>query len=184
MLIVITGTPGTGKTEMAKKLAKITNMRLIQITTFVNKRKLYSLTAGEKVVDTAKLEKVLKKELKNESGTIIEGHLACEIMLPADFIFVLRTHPKILEKRLDRRGYSQEKIAKNLLAEMLDYCVVRSEKNYKNNVLEVNTTKRNRHGCARIVLGAIRKKSKKIDSVNYKNELINYVSSLSNIPIK
>ncbi|MEW6528573.1 MAG: AAA family ATPase [Candidatus Micrarchaeota archaeon] len=82
------------------------------------------------------------KTLKTSKTLIlVEGHVACEISLPANFVFVLRCNPSELKKRLQKRKYSEEKIKENLLAEMLDYCVLVGEKNYdKKIIFEVETT--------------------------------------------
>ena len=56
--------------------------------------------------------------------------LACDIPVPADYVFVLRMHPKELEKRLKKRKYSQKKIRDNLESEALDYCSIRSRQFY------------------------------------------------------
>ncbi len=177
MLIIITGTPGTGKTEISNELANITGLEALHLTDLINQKKLYSMISKEKVVDIKKLEDALKLVLKIKRNLIIEGHLACETKLPADFVFVLRTHPKILAKRLAKRGYNKRKITENLLAEMLDYCTIRSEQNYKKKVLELDTTKRGRRESVRSMFNAIKRKSKKIDNVNYRNELIKYTKS-------
>jgi len=62
---------------------------------------------------------------------ILEGHLLCEFPLKCDFVIITRAHPGILEKRLKARGYPEEKINENVLAEALDYATQLALRNYK-----------------------------------------------------
>ena len=173
--IIITGTPGTGKTKIAKALAKLTGWELVGLKEFINKHHLFSIKAKEKEVDIKKLARVLIPYLRQFNNYILEGHLACEIKLPADYVFVLRTDPKVLRKRLAKRKYSKEKLEENLMAEMLDYCSQRVEAVYKRAPLELDTTKRSPDHCAKIMLSAIKQRKKKLDVVNYTKELKTYL---------
>ncbi len=130
MKIIITGTPGTGKTTIAKKLAKKLKIPYISLTEIAKKIE----ENGE--CDVRKLEKILELPEKY----VLEGHLACEFKIDFDIIIVLRCPPQELKKRLEKRGYSKSKIAENLYAEALDYCALNSEKNY-GKVAEVSTNK-------------------------------------------
>ena len=119
MRIVLTGCPGVGKSTIARALAKELNLELVDIKKLVSKNKL----ANKKhEVDLVLLAKALAKETNKKSNYVVEGHLACEIKIPNDFVIVLRTNPKILETRLAKRKYSKNKIEENILAEVLDYC--------------------------------------------------------------
>lgn len=175
MRLVITGTPGTGKTDIALELSKKAGIELFSITAFVKDRHIQRRSGGEWIVDVSRLGRALKNALERKKDIIIEGHLACEVPLKADVVFVLRTHPKTLIKRLKRRGYDKEKVIENVLAEMLDYCTIRAEKNYRTKILELDTTKRTVAESVRVMLDAIKKKTKKIDDVNYRNELLKYL---------
>jgi len=174
MRIIITGTPGTGKTEIAKKLAKRTGYELVSIKDFVNEKKLFSKGTGkgaEKEVDIKKLSRALNICLKQFNDYIIEGHLACEFKIPADFIFVLRTSPSVLKKRMQKRKYRKQKIDDNLEAEMLDYCVQRVESVYRITPLELDTSKRTIIQNVSEIEMAIKQKKKKLDVVNYTGDL-------------
>lgn len=180
MLVVITGTPGTGKTAIAQALAKKLDYGLIDIKKIVNAHGIYKIEKKEKVVDLKKLETALLGEIKKCSikGSIIEGHLACEIKLPADFVFVLRCHPKTLRKRLKERRYTGKKLEENVLAEMLDYCTLLARKNFKGrNIVEIETSGRSLNKCVAEMVSAIKGERKKIDDVDYSKELRKYTGS-------
>ena len=125
-------------------------------------------------VDLKKLARHLRFLGKNKNF-IVEGHLACEMRLPADHVIILRTNPKILEKRMEKRGYSKLKIEENLMAEMLDYCSQRAQNEYGKKPLELDTSKRSPATCANKILAALMQKKKKIDGIDYSGSLISFL---------
>ena len=67
MIITITGTPGTGKTYIAKKLARMTGYRNLELNKMIVKEKLYdSYDNKDKTfdVDTKKLSKFMDMILR------------------------------------------------------------------------------------------------------------------------
>ena len=146
MRIVLTGVPGTGKTTVCKHLARRIKHRCISLNNIVERYHVYfyiDKRDGSKVVNMKKLSDYVNNMLAGETKYIVEGHLACEFFMPSNIVIVLRTHPRILERRLKRRGYNKEKIKDNVECELIDYCIIKSENVYnKQNVpiVEVNTT--------------------------------------------
>lgn len=180
MLIVITGTPGTGKTTASELLGKKMKMPVLHLREFVLGKKLssgFDKKTKNDMVDLRKLEKELKKEIAkpetSKRGTlIIEGHLACEIPLPADYVFVLRCKPKELEKRMRKRNYAEGKIRENLLAEMLDYCTQNAEANYPEaRIFEIETAGRTADETAGRIAEIISGKTAKGEKISYQKEL-------------
>lgn len=144
--LVITGTPGTGKTTIAKALAKAGGAKLIQANEIVKRKQLWFNRAKHEA-DLRALKTEILREIrfaeKSGSGFIAEGHLLCEFALPCDECIVLRCEPSALARRLKKRGYSRRKIAENALCEILDYCVIRAERAYGDKrVAQVNATNR------------------------------------------
>ena len=151
MIIILTGSPGTGKDTVAERLVK-KGFRWISINDLINKKKLWTSKEkgpkGAKIVDMKKLEKELKNIIKEakknpEEKLVIDGHLMCEFKLSVDVCIVLRTDPRELEKRLTRREYPKKKINENIEAELIDYCTQLAEKNLTCPVYELDTTKSN-----------------------------------------
>lgn len=133
-MFVITGTPGTGKTTIAKLIAKRLELPLIEVNKLVKQKKLYTGTeGGSLVVDMAKL----KKELRGFDG-VVEGHVLCELKLPATAL-VFRASPLALRKRLAPRKYPKQKVLDNLEAEALDYCAIKATENYSR-IIQIDTT--------------------------------------------
>lgn len=134
-IIVITGTPGTGKSFFSLKLSrKLGDAEIIKANSLVNEGKLFSSYAddGAKIVKMKQLRNEIEKRIKNskKSNIIIEGHLLCDIKIKNAKAIVLREHPATLKKRLAKRGYSISKIRDNLVSESVDYCGTQAESNY------------------------------------------------------
>jgi adenylate kinase len=150
--IIITGTPGTGKTTVADALGELLKTRVIHINEYAQEKDfIIGKEKGSYVVDLENLRNALNKE-----AGIIEGHLACEMKLRNSFVIVLRCDPGILKKRLKVRGYAPKKIKENLEAEALDYCTLKAMKGFRA-VFEVDSTKRSISEivdeCMRIIYG-------------------------------
>ncbi|VVB66990.1 Putative adenylate kinase [Candidatus Norongarragalina meridionalis] len=137
MRLVVTGTPGTGKTFLAKKLAEQEGAEYIDVKKIIGQHKLYLDDEG--TVDIRKLQRVLRPMMRS-GNVIVESHLLCEFSLPCERCIVLRCDPLVLEKRLGERRYSKQKTLDNLLCEALDYCLVNAERHYRH-VTQVDCTK-------------------------------------------
>ncbi len=172
MRIILTGTPGTGKTMVAAWLSKQLGYSLVSITDFVNSKKLYQKSSAAKEVDTGKLQRAILPIVKRQKNLVIEGHLACEIKLPADYVIVLRCNPKTLLARLKKRHYPAKKLHENIMAELLDYSTQLAEKHYKCPVLELETAGKTVARSGKEILAAIKQKKKKLNYINYNKALL------------
>ena len=165
MRILITGTPGTGKTSVGKELAERMGAPFLRIADVAKKEGI--VKGGE--VDVKALRAALLKRMRG--NLVVEGHLGCEFSLPVDFVFVLRTHPSILEQRMKGRRYPEKKRKENLLSEMLDYCLQLSEKHYNVPVLQVDTSRGTPSRSAGRIEKFLKGKVKKLDRVDWGKEL-------------
>ena len=136
MKIVVSGTPGTGKSKFSKRLAKELKFKYLDIKLFSKKNKIYDkIEKNCLVIDEKKLVKALKKLKGNY---VIDGHLSH--YLKADYCVVCKCDLKALKKRLEKRKYSKQKIKDNLDAEIFDVCFT-DAKRVQKNVLVLDTTK-------------------------------------------
>ncbi len=151
-IIAITGTPGTGKTSLAKELSLFTRYELLDVASFIKKHRIsekYDEKRQTSIVDTEKLNKALLRDIKAKKnqnkglkGIIIDSHMSH--ILPStivDLCIVTKCSLKTLKKRLTSKGYSALKIRENLDAEIFDTCLMEAkERNHK--VFVVDTTKK------------------------------------------
>jgi len=161
--IVLTGSPGTGKSSAAKILAKKLGAQAVNDLDFCKKNRIgvFDRKAKERVVPVERLERALKKFLakkpakapvKNAESVILEGHLLCEISIPCDAVVVLRLAPKALEKRLAKRGYPEVKVLDNVFCEETGYCWTRALRNYSGNkIIEADSSASARETAKKIL---------------------------------
>jgi len=127
--IIVTGVPGTGKTTFAKNLAEKYKLAYTDVNQLIAK---HNLSVGRdkkrdcEIIDTDTLKRVLEDEIKDSSSTmVIDSHLSqC---IGSEFVkicFVTKCDIRELKKRLEKRGYSKEKVRENLDAEIFDVCLV------------------------------------------------------------
>ena len=125
MIICITGVPGVGKSNVAKKLAEQINAILIDIYDFAIKNNLYEeYDEAEQtyMVDENKLFQEIDNYIKNLNNKyiIIEGNFA-HLYHKGDLYIVIKTDPNILYERLSKeRNYSYNKIFTNIWAMNLE----------------------------------------------------------------
>lgn len=147
-VIVVTGTPGVGKTMVSKALTEKLGGLYINITEFV-KRKNFILGVDSKrntiVADLNKISDMINQIIKNVSlDVVVDGHYASDVVSSdvVSYAFVLRLDPAVLEDRLRARGYKENKISENVASEILDVCLVDTIKEYGfKRVDEINTSK-------------------------------------------
>lgn len=122
LIIAVSGTPGTGKSVFARALAKKLGAQLIDLNVLIKRKKLFKLdTDGTRIANIRGTRAEFARIVKESSDSIVaEGLLAH--LLPDKYlthVIVLRTRPKVLEKRLHIRKYSGTKLRDNLEAEAL-----------------------------------------------------------------
>ena len=134
--IAITGSPGTGKTNLSKKISNRLGYPILDIKKFIKQKKILEGYDKEKqcdIIDIKKLNKEIIKEIKkvkNTEGIIIDSHLSH--YLPKKYIdicLVTKCNLKLLQKRLKKRKYSKEKIRENMDSEIFDICYIEALEN-------------------------------------------------------
>ncbi len=120
MIIAITGAPCSGKTTVAKYLAKTLGINLVELNAFVMKKGIFSGYDSKrrcKIVDLGRLG----REIKRMGGNvIIESHYSH--LLDPDFVITLKCSPKDLIRRMRRRLWTKRKIEENIEAEIMEIC--------------------------------------------------------------
>jgi len=146
-IIIVTGTPCTGKTSVSKKLAAKLNALHVDLAELVKREKLYCGIDKERnsiIADLDKISQRIKEVIQEAKGdVIIDGHYAVHVVNPetVDFVFVLRKDPRRLKVLMERRGYSGKKLWENIEAEILDVCLMEAiDVCSKDKVCEIDTT--------------------------------------------
>ncbi|HLC80897.1 MAG TPA: AAA family ATPase [Candidatus Nanoarchaeia archaeon] len=133
-LLIITGTPGTGKTTLAEQLSKKYGYRRLDFNRFIKEnhlREKYEKKRRTWLVDMLKLKKILLKKIneiktKNKAPKVlvIDSHLAHHLpKKPVALCIVTTANLKTIQKRLEKRGYSRVKIRENMDAEIFQVCL-------------------------------------------------------------
>jgi len=165
-VIIVTGSVGTGKTTLSKKLAKKLNFSYLDVNETIKEYNIaegYDKKRKTKIVDVKKLNNALIKEIsiiknslnkkpiskksskklnkKIKDGVIIDSHLSHYLPKKyVDLCIVTKCDLKILKKRLKRKKYSESKIRENLDAEIFDICLNEAKEN-RHKVIVIDTTK-------------------------------------------
>jgi adenylate kinase len=149
--ILITGTPGTGKTTFAALLAHQLNaslagmgipenirFRQIELSKVITANHLYDEWDSEMNCSVFNEDKVLDfiEPCMAAGGIILDFHGSD--FFPEryfDLVFVLRTENKILYERLKLRNYGEEKIRGNLDCEIFEECKQEALESYNNGIV-------------------------------------------------
>jgi adenylate kinase len=137
--IGITGSPGTGKKTVGKKLAKLTGLKFVSINDFAIKNHFAKREDSEYVVDLRKIRGQIETQ-----NRIVAGHLLPYIVPNGDLdlVVVLRCSPRVLRTRYESRGYSEKKIIENIEAELIGLIADKAAEVYSRDKLaEFDTSK-------------------------------------------
>ncbi|MEK6951997.1 MAG: adenylate kinase family protein [Nanoarchaeota archaeon] len=144
MIIIVTGSVGTGKTKIARAIARKYNLKYLDLNGLIVKNKLYENYDKKfktHIVDIKKLNKFLIKLIKKEKDLVIDSHLSHYLNKKyVDLCIVTKCDIKVLKKRLEKRKYSKDKIRENLDAEILDVCLIEALDN-QHKIKVIDTTK-------------------------------------------
>ncbi|KAK3328458.1 AAA domain-containing protein [Cercophora scortea] len=121
--IVITGTPGVGKTTHCEMLAERTGLKHLSINDIVKDRECHEGWDEEYeswIVDEDKLLDAMEEQVQ-QGGCILDWH-ACDLFPKSwvDLVVVLRVDSTTLYDRLSARKYPEIKLQENLDSEIME----------------------------------------------------------------
>ncbi|USP75824.1 uncharacterized protein yc1106_03098 [Curvularia clavata] len=138
--IVITGTPGVGKTTHAEQLAQATGLKHLSVNTIVKDEGFHEgkdEETGSWIVDEDKLLDYLETlPLHSTGGYILDWH-ACDLFPERwiDLVIVLRCESSILYDRLTARGYSGKKLEENMDSEIMQVLLEEAREAYREEIV-------------------------------------------------
>ncbi len=163
--IIVTGTPGIGKTSVSKQLAAKLRGSHIDLGEIVKREKLgrgYDRKKRTLIVDERKLAARLKQILKQRKRiVVIDGHYASAVVAKSrvEKAFVLRRDPRQLKEMMKRRGFVDEKLQENLAAEVLDVVLFEAITNLgPDKVCEIDTTDKTVDDTVKDILSSLRER--------------------------
>jgi len=158
-VIVVTGTPGTGKSVIAKKLSLLLDYAYLDGALLIKKAKLaekYDKQRKTAIVDASLFTRAVLKERdiaskKGKKGLIVDSHMSHSI--PSKDVAacdVLSCSIRELGQRLTKRGYTKAKVRENLDAEIFDVILIEAtEKNHR--IIKFDATKVKEKDIKRLV---------------------------------
>lgn len=142
-VIVISGTPGTGKSTILHKIQKSSpQVQILNISELVKREGLhdgYDSEFDTFIINDRKTQKKLRKlipAMRQRGSVLIECHslgLFDEDDLEGlvDRVIVLTCSTEILYDRLESRGYSKKKIEENMECEIMRVCADESREIFR-----------------------------------------------------
>jgi len=128
-VILVTGTPGVGKTAVSASLASKLNATHIDLTELVEQEGLISgvdKARGTLIADMDRVSKRVQEIMRDcKRDVIIDGHYGVNVVSAKDvhLVFVLRRDPDELKRWMKDHGFRERKLWENLAAEILDVCL-------------------------------------------------------------
>lgn len=142
--ILITGTPGVGKSTLCVKLSEVTGLQWLEISKLAkdnNCLEEYDEVYKCPVLDEDKLMDGLE-EAMSVGGNIVDYH-SCEFFPERwfDVVFVLRADNTTIYDRLTSRGYTGKKLEDNIQCEIFHTILEEAKNSYKTEIVHELSSK-------------------------------------------
>ncbi|MCJ1354369.1 MAG: factor activating pos9 [Icmadophila ericetorum] len=131
--IIITGTPGVGKTSHCEMLVQNTGLKHLSINQVVKEQGCHNGWDDNYqswIVDEEKLLDYIEDKVK-AGGYVIDWHV-CDVFPESwiDLVVVLRTNSTQLYDRLRARNYAECKLQENLDSEIMEVILSEARESY------------------------------------------------------
>lgn len=139
--ILIVGTPGTGKTTLAKQIAEQAGFSHFDINEIAREHNLYESYDESYACHVLDEERVLDfiedRMDSNEGGHVVDYH-GCDFFPERwfDAVVVLRTDNTKLFDRLKARGYNERKITENVECEIFGTLAEEARDSFKEEIVQ------------------------------------------------
>ena len=185
-ILIVSGTPGTGKTTVSQNLLNNFKAKVISLNELAISEKLiikYDIDRETSVINEKKLVRFVKQLIESYNKLdleflIIESHFSD--IVPnhyIDYVIILRCDPDELCIRLKERGYKKEKIRENVQSEILgnsaNYFL---NKQLNKPILEIDTTNNSIDVITKTIIGIL---TGKVDLNKYIIGKIDWLEKIS-----
>ena len=121
--MLITGTPGTGKSSLAERVAAAAGMTQYDVSKIAKAENLcesYDEAMDTHVIDEDKVLDHMEERLGTDEGGVVVDYHSCDLFPERwfDLVVVLTCDNAVLYDRLEARGYKASKITKNVECEI------------------------------------------------------------------
>ncbi|GAA0141113.1 chromatin/chromatin-binding, or -regulatory protein [Lithospermum erythrorhizon] len=136
--ILITGSPGTGKTTTAAALAEANGFRHVNIGDLVKQKSLHD--GWDDKFDCYIINEDLVcdelEDLMEQGGNIVDYH-GCDFFPERWFhhVVVLQTSNAVLYDRLTKRGYTGQKLSNNIECEIFQVLLEEAKESYSQGIV-------------------------------------------------
>ncbi len=169
-VILITGTPGVGKTAVAHALTEKLEAKYINLTDLAVREKLTQGRDKKRdsiIIDEKRMKERIAQLIKtsDKEYTIIDGHYSPIVVKPrlATRVFVLRRDPVELQVLQKKAGFTGQKLWENLASEILDSCLAEALKTFAketDKICEIDVTGKSTESVTQEILDVLKGKAK------------------------
>ncbi|KAG1694062.1 hypothetical protein DVH05_022079 [Phytophthora capsici] len=138
--ILVTGTPGTGKTSMCQQLSERSQLLThLNVGDLVKERGLHNGRDEEFDCFILDEDKVCDEmeDMMAEGGKVVDFH-TCDFFPERwfDLVVVLRVDNTTLFDRLHKRGYSEKKVSENVECEIMEVVLQEARESYAPEIVQ------------------------------------------------
>jgi len=138
--ILVTGTPGVGKTKLSSALQSRLGLAVINVGQFAKDNNLMGewdeQYQSHELMEDPLLDMLEERLGKGEGGVVVEHHVP--ELFPErwfDLVLVLRCNNTLLYDRLSKRGYTGTKLEDNLSAEIFQTILDEAKEAYREEIV-------------------------------------------------
>ncbi|XP_022758718.1 adenylate kinase isoenzyme 6 homolog [Durio zibethinus] len=136
--ILVTGTPGTGKTTTSSALVEATQLHHINIGDLVREKNLHDGWDDDLQCHVINEDLVCDEleDMMEEGGNIVDYH-GCDFFPERwfDLVVVLQTDNTVLYDRLSKRGYEGSKLSNNIESEIFQVLLEEAKESYPEDIV-------------------------------------------------
>ncbi|MEM1597591.1 MAG: adenylate kinase family protein [Pyrobaculum sp.] len=139
--VLITGTPGVGKTTQCALLAKSLSTNCISLGELLSASPFVKYDPDldtYEIIDLEKAREVVASHIRG--GEVVDTHVVALVPDP-EAVIVLRKAPDVLFEELKSRGWPLRKVVDNVWAEILDVVYLEAAERWRR-VWQIDVTKR------------------------------------------